>query len=93
MMHAMMTAQKMATVEADLTSAPQTLVDRRNRPLIVAELINEAINGSVTLGLILVLQCCDDLIDPLMCIGDSESEEVSLHPVPLRQCSQDTGCT
>lgn len=60
----MMTLLKMATIEADLGSASQTLMLRRARPLIVAALSNEAINGSVTFGLILLLQRFDDLVDP-----------------------------
>lgn len=59
-----MTLLKMATIEADLRSASQTLMLRRARPLIVAALSNEAINGSVTFGLILSLQRFDDLVDP-----------------------------
>lgn len=79
----MMMAEKIATTAADLGSAPQSLVLRRYRPLIVVELSNEAVNGLVTLIFVGVAERFDDLIDPLMRVHNCCGKKITLHPLPL----------
>lgn len=84
----MITEQKIATMDVLFGSASKTSMLRRARPLIVAALSDEAINGSVTFGLILVLQSFDDLVNPGMGSQQGVGQLLRQHLVVLSQPGQ-----
>lgn len=76
-------AQVMATIAADLGSAPNRRTLRKYRPLIVAELSSEAVNGAVTSIHVRILESLDDLVDPLVCTDERLRKDGTLGPLSV----------
>lgn len=76
-------AQVMATIAADFGSAPNRRTLRKYRPLIVAELSSEAVNGAVTSIHVRILESRDDLVDPFVCIDERLRKDGTLVPLSV----------
>lgn len=78
----MSTAADTAVMMTSFGSDPKQLMLISARPLIVAELSNEAVNTFVTLNIVRVLEGFDDLVHPQVSRHQSQTKKLTLAPFP-----------